>query len=267
MESPTVPPPASFIPQRALSVAPELISSPMLATIWEASWATFQTRASSSTPSKRPSRWRAAGRDHRAEADALGRIRARERTRRDARLEVAVEIEAPDRPVERGGRVMPDVVGDDRRAGDRVVAADRRCPRSRPQARSVVGPSGRMPRIQFASTFEPSASAAPWVSSGIMLMPGFVPPVPVVLATPAPVRLNHVSIVNCARSSLAGSPKLTYAPPDPSFSPEPMPVSESSFDAVDSLLPAVNCGDDVVVGHAIGHVAVEVRRAGHERRR
>ncbi len=39
-----------------------------------------------------------------------------------------------------------------------------------------------------------------------------IPPVPVVLATPVPVRLNQVSIVNCARSSFAGSPNVTYAP-------------------------------------------------------
>ena len=100
----------------------------------------------------------------------------------------------------------------------------------------AVGPSGRMPRIQFASTFDASDSAAPWVSSGIMLMPGFVPPVPVVLATPVPVRLNQVSIVNWPRSSLLGSPKVTYAPLEPSFRPEPMPVPESSFETLDSLI-------------------------------
>ena len=36
-----------------------------------------------------------------------------------------------------------------------------------------------------------------------------IPPLPVVLATPVPVRLNQVSIVNWPRSSLAGSPKVT----------------------------------------------------------
>ena len=95
-----------------------------------------------------------------------------------------------------------------------------------------------------------------------MLMPGFVPPVPVVLATPVPVRLNQVSIVNCARSSLDGSPKVTYPPLDPSFSPEPMPVSEASLETVDSLAPVIDRRDDVVVGHAIGNVAVEIGRAG-----
>ena len=36
-----------------------------------------------------------------------------------------------------------------------------------------------------------------------------IPPVPVVLATPVPVRLNQVSIVNWPRSSLVGSPNVT----------------------------------------------------------
>ena len=38
------------------------------------------------------------------------------------------------------------------------------------------------------STFEPSASARPLVISGIALA---MPPVPVEVPTPAPVRLNH----------------------------------------------------------------------------
>ena len=45
----------------------------------------------------------------------------------------------------------------------------------------------------------PQACAAPWVRSGTKFV---IPPVPVVLATPVPVRLNQVSIVNCGQIQL-----------------------------------------------------------------
>ena len=68
-----------------------------------------------------------------------------------------------------------------------------------------------------------------------------MPPVPVSLATPAPVRLNQVSIVNVDRSSFAGSPNVTYAPLDPRSRPvgcwgAPAGVAVTWFDAVDWLV-------------------------------
>ncbi len=70
---------------------------------------------------------------------------------------------------------------------------------------AITLPAVSMPRIQLASTSESSDCGAPWVSSGRMV----IPPLPVVLGVPVPVRLNQVSMVNWARSSLAGSPKVT----------------------------------------------------------
>ena len=80
---------------------------------------------------------------------------------------------------------------------------------------AITLPVVLMPRIQLASTVEPSACAAPCVRSGTRLA---TPPVPVVLATPVPVRMNQVSIVNCWRPSLVGTPIVTYAPLLPSRS-------------------------------------------------
>src|SRR6266545_5277193 len=57
------------------------------------------------------------------------------------------------------------------------------------------------------STFEPSASARPFVISGTALA---IPPVPVLVPTPAPVRLNHVSNVNCAAPKPGAAPNVTY---------------------------------------------------------
>src|SRR3954466_15818737 len=57
------------------------------------------------------------------------------------------------------------------------------------------------------STFEPSASARPFVTSGIALA---MPPEPVLVPMPAPVRLNHVSSVNCAAPSPGAAPIVTY---------------------------------------------------------
>ncbi len=57
------------------------------------------------------------------------------------------------------------------------------------------------------STFEASASARPFVTSGIALA---MPPVPVEVPTPAPVRRNHSSSVNCEAPRPAAGPKVTY---------------------------------------------------------
>ena len=79
---------------------------------------------------------------------------------------------------------MPHVVGDGGRAADRIVltgrgrVVDRLRSRPRSRCRSVL-----MPRTQLASTFEPSASAAPWVRSGTRFA---IPPVPVVLRDAGP---------------------------------------------------------------------------------
>ena len=64
-----------------------------------------------------------------------------------------------------------------------------------------------------------------------------IPPVPVVLATPAPVRLNHVSIVNVARSNLAGSPKVTYAPELPRSSAV-LPTFSETVTVFESAVPS-----------------------------
>ena len=67
--------------------------------------------------------------------------------------------------------------------------------------------SSSITSIQLASTFDPSDCGDPWVISGTALV---IPSVPVwAIEVPAPVRLNQVSMVNWARSSLAGSPKVT----------------------------------------------------------
>src|SRR6266508_2918722 len=57
------------------------------------------------------------------------------------------------------------------------------------------------------STLEPSASARPLVTRGIALA---IPPLPVLVPTPAPVRLNQVSSVNVAAPNPAAGPKVTY---------------------------------------------------------
>ncbi len=56
------------------------------------------------------------------------------------------------------------------------------------------------------STFEPSASARPFVTSGIAV----TPPVPVLVARPAPVCLNQVSSVNVAAPRAGAAPNVTY---------------------------------------------------------
>src|SRR5215211_5765939 len=57
------------------------------------------------------------------------------------------------------------------------------------------------------STFEPSFSARPLVISGTVLA---IPPDPVLVPTPTPVRLNHVSNVNCAAPKPGAAPNVTY---------------------------------------------------------
>ena len=55
------------------------------------------------------------------------------------------------------------------------------------------------------STLPPSASAIPLVTSGMAT----TPPVPVLVAMPAPSRLNHVSIVSVDTPSPGAAPNLT----------------------------------------------------------
>src|SRR5256712_3952618 len=57
------------------------------------------------------------------------------------------------------------------------------------------------------STLLPSFSARPFVTSGTAV----TPPVPVLVATPAPSRRNQASIVNVAESSPSAGPNVTYA--------------------------------------------------------
>ena len=56
------------------------------------------------------------------------------------------------------------------------------------------------------STLLPSASARPLVTSG---MASTMPPVPVLVETPALSRLNQVSMVNVAASRPGAAPKVT----------------------------------------------------------
>ena len=55
------------------------------------------------------------------------------------------------------------------------------------------------------STVLPSVSAIPLVTSGIAV----TPPVPLKVATPAPSRRNHVSIVNVAEPRPGAAPNVT----------------------------------------------------------
>ena len=57
------------------------------------------------------------------------------------------------------------------------------------------------------STFEPSASARPFVMSGMALA---TPPVPVDVPTPVAVRRNHSSSVNVAAFRPGAAPNVTY---------------------------------------------------------
>src|SRR5690242_857528 len=57
------------------------------------------------------------------------------------------------------------------------------------------------------STFEPSASARPFVTRGIALV---IPPLPVPVPAPGPVRKNQVSSVNVAALNSGAAPKVTY---------------------------------------------------------
>ena len=63
------------------------------------------------------------------------------------------------------------------------------------------------------STGPPSASAMPFVTSGIAVTPS----VPVNVAMPAPSRRNHVSIVNLAAPSPGAAPNVTNAFVPPSL--------------------------------------------------
>src|SRR5436309_3764940 len=58
------------------------------------------------------------------------------------------------------------------------------------------------------STLLPSASARPLLRSGIA---SGMPPVPVLVPTPAPSCLNHVSMVNVAVPRPGAGPKVTYS--------------------------------------------------------
>ncbi len=57
------------------------------------------------------------------------------------------------------------------------------------------------------STLLPSASPRPFVSSGTAAV---IPPVPVVVVAPVPVRLNQTSRVNDAAPRVLALPNVTY---------------------------------------------------------
>ena len=82
-----------------------------------------------------------------------------------------------------------------------------------------------------------SASARPLVTSGIAEA---IPPVPVLVPTPAPVRLNQVSSVNWGAPSEAACPIVTYwlEPLNWSALLLACGVAAASFDACDSASEA-----------------------------
>ena len=55
----------------------------------------------------------------------------------------------------------------------------------------------------------PSASARPFVTSGIAAVVPVSPKLPVLVDTPVASRLNHVSIVNCAAPKPGAGPNVT----------------------------------------------------------
>ncbi len=81
-----------------------------------------------------------------------------------------------------------------------------------------------------------SASARPFVISGIALA---MPPVPVLVPTPVPVRLNHSSRVRFWAFRAGAAPKVTYWLDPLSCSAWFVPLllawAEASADASDSL--------------------------------
>src|SRR5262245_38016608 len=93
-----------------------------------------------------------------------------------------------------------------------------------------------------------SASAPPFVSSGIMLVrPGSVPPVPVLVTLPPPVHLNQVSSVKVDAPSAdvpAAAPNVTYWLGPFSWTPLPADTGMNVNVAVTDLFPSmvIDCG-------------------------
>src|SRR6185295_3405786 len=86
----------------------------------------------------------------------------------------------------------------------------------------------------------PSASLRPFATSGTAV----TPPVPVLVAWPAPRCLNHASIVNVADPSAGAGPNVTYAP---------APGNRSAV-----LLPAAAATVAVIVSDADSAPSLEV---------
>src|SRR5215210_548592 len=112
------------------------------------------------------------------------------------------------------------------------------------------------------STFEFSASARPLVTRGTALV---IPPEPVLVPSPVPVRLNHVSSVNCAAPRPGAAPKVTYWLEPFSCSavgeltaPE-LPVSTSSAAAVAADRPSLMVRRDAILPVAIHHPSPQIR--------
>src|SRR6266511_2061814 len=99
------------------------------------------------------------------------------------------------------------------------------------------------------STFEPSASARPFVTNGTALV---IPLLPVLVPMPAPVRLNHVSMVNVDAPNPGAAPKVTYWL-------EPLNCSAFPADASGIALAAAD--RDRTAGTAVDVVASQVRLA------
>ena len=172
--------------------------------------ATFQMRASSSAPWKKPPVLATAPVEVSEVPSAacwmLADLRLERAAQGERAVEGAVEVEAPGarrRVVGRGG-VVPDVAGHGRRAADRVVA--RRAVLLEVGDEHAGGGVDAEEVVHVDVGAASRLSAPPLVISGIALV---MPPVPVVTPTPGPVRRNQVSSVNVVTPSAGADPNVT----------------------------------------------------------
>ena len=113
-----------------------------------------------------------------------------------------------------------------------------------------------------------SCSARPFVISGIALA---MPPLPVLVPTPAPVRRNHSSSVRFCAFRAGAAPNVTYWLEPLSDERVTHGLGRASTvteaDAGRRVALAVDRGDDVEVVGAVVDVEVEIARRRHERPR
>ena len=124
----TVDPVPSFMPQRPIRPLAEVNFGILGRLMSPCNRATFQTRASSRTPSKNPAAAPVKSWPSRARRAGCCRSGASDCRRGQASLQIAVEIEVPGCAVVGHGGVMPDVAGDGGDAQDRVILTERTRP-------------------------------------------------------------------------------------------------------------------------------------------